>query len=74
MNNFKSLFFLTAMIFSYATNAQDWVSYQSPQQINDLVDNGSELIMATDAGLVVMNLFYLKVFLQFIYQILTSHV
>jgi ligand-binding sensor domain-containing protein len=55
MNIFKSLFFLTILIFSYGVNAQDWVSYQSAQQINDLVDNGSELIMATDAGLVVMN-------------------
>jgi ligand-binding sensor domain-containing protein len=56
MNLFKSLFFLT-LIFSLlgATNAQEWVSYQSQQQVNDLVDNGDELIMATDAGLVVMN-------------------
>jgi len=55
MNIFKSLFLITAIIFSYAANAQVWIPHQSPQKINDLVDNGSELIMATDYGLVVMN-------------------
>lgn len=35
--------------------AQDWVSYQSQQKINDLVDTGDELLLATDAGLVVLN-------------------
>ena len=55
MNIFKSLFLITALNFSYAANAQEWVPHQSPQKINDLVDNGSELIMATDYGLVVMN-------------------
>ena len=55
MNILKSLFLITALNFSYAANAQEWVPHQSPQKINDLVDNGSELIMATDYGLVVMN-------------------
>ena len=56
MTIYKSfLFIVILVVFSFVTNAQNWVSYQSPQQVNDLVDNGSELIMATDAGLVVMN-------------------
>ncbi len=36
-------------------NAQEWISFQSQQQINDLVDTGDQLFMATDAGLVVMD-------------------
>ena len=52
---FKYFLSTVVLVSSFATNAQDWVSYQSPQQINDLVDNGTELIMATDYGLVVMN-------------------
>ena len=52
---FKYFLSTVVLVSSFATNAQDWVSYQSPQQINDLVDNGTELIMATDAGLVIMN-------------------
>ncbi len=56
MNIFKSLFFLALTLLSPAlATAQDWVSYESQQQINDLVDTGEELYMATDAGLVVMN-------------------
>ena len=55
MNILKSLFLITALNFSYAANAQVWIPHQSPQKINDLVDNGSELIMATDYGLVIMN-------------------
>ncbi len=39
----------------FVSFAQDWVSYQSQQKINDLVETDTELIMATDAGLVVMN-------------------
>lgn len=35
--------------------AQEWTSYQSPNKVNDLVDTGTELLLATDAGLVVVN-------------------
>ncbi len=55
MTIFKSFLSIVVVVSSFATNAQNWVSYQSPQQVNDLVDNGTELIMATDCGLVVMN-------------------
>ena len=56
MNFFKSLFLLVLSVLIFgSTDAQEWISYQSPQQINDLIDNGDELLMATDAGLVVMN-------------------
>lgn len=50
-----NLFFFLMMVFSYSAQAQAWVSYQSQQQINDLVDTGTELWLATDAGLVVVN-------------------
>ncbi|MFK7908796.1 MAG: two-component regulator propeller domain-containing protein [Chitinophagales bacterium] len=52
--NFVFIFVLT-ILFQSSTSAQEWVSYQSQQQINDLVEVGNELLMATDAGLVVMN-------------------
>ncbi len=56
MNIFKSsLLFVLMVSFQGLMQAQEWVSYQSQQQINDLVDTGDELLMATDAGLVVMN-------------------
>jgi ligand-binding sensor domain-containing protein len=56
MNFFKIAFFFTiTLLFQNSTHAQDWVSYQSQQQINDLVDKDNELLMATDAGLVVLN-------------------
>lgn len=58
INNMKSLkiacTLIIALLFQTAV-AQDWVSYQSQSQVNDLVDNGTELILATDAGLVVVN-------------------
>ncbi len=55
MSLLKVNFFALMMVLSYSTQAQAWVSYQSQQQINDLVDMGTELWMATDAGLVVVN-------------------
>ena len=48
-------FFVLTLVYQLPTFAQNWVSYQSHQQVNDLVDTGYELLMATDAGLVVMN-------------------
>ncbi len=35
--------------------AQEWVSYESQRMINDFVDTGDELHLATDIGLVVVN-------------------
>lgn len=56
MNYFKLwCFFVLVIVCRLPLQAQDWVSYQSQQKINDLVDTGTELLMATDAGLVVMN-------------------
>lgn len=49
------LFFVLTILLQGSIHAQDWVSYQSQQQVNDLVDTGDELLLATDAGLVVMN-------------------
>ena len=37
------------------SNAQEWVSHRSPEQVNDLADNGEELFLASNAGLVVLN-------------------
>lgn len=50
-----SLFLVLSFLFQTSAIAQDWTSYLSEQQINDLVDTGDELLMATDAGLVVLN-------------------
>ena len=50
-----SFFFALGILLQSPLHAQEWVSYQSQQQINDLVETGNELLMATDAGLVVMN-------------------
>lgn len=50
-----NFFFVLMIAFSYSAHTQSWVSYQSQQQINDLVDTGTELWLATDAGLVVVN-------------------
>jgi ligand-binding sensor domain-containing protein len=56
MNFFKSLLFIAFTLLSHGVlSAQEWESFESPQQINDLVDTGEELLMATDAGLVVLN-------------------
>lgn len=56
MRLIKVNFFLALLLtFSYSAHSQEWVSYQSQQQINDLVDTGTELWLATDAGLVVVN-------------------
>ncbi len=55
MNTLKSLLFLMATLFSSVAKAQEWVPHQSPEKINDLVDKDSELIMATDYGLIVMS-------------------
>jgi len=51
----KYLLLVLAILWQYSSEAQEWVSYQSQQEVNDLVDTGDELLMATDAGLVVMN-------------------
>ncbi|MEL6142607.1 MAG: two-component regulator propeller domain-containing protein, partial [Bacteroidota bacterium] len=51
-------FYLLTTLICLAGNslrAQEWTAYQSQQQVNDLVDTGDELLLATDAGLVVMN-------------------
>ena len=56
MNFLKCSFFFTLFfLLQSPLNAQDWSSHQSQRQINDLIDTGTELIMATDAGLVVLN-------------------
>ncbi|MFT4667251.1 MAG: ligand-binding sensor domain-containing protein [Polaribacter sp.] len=56
MNFSKLTLFLTfTFLLQGSIQAQDWDSFQSQGQINDLVDNGTELLMATDAGLVVMD-------------------
>lgn len=56
MNLLKFLFSTVLIIvFLSPSDAQDWVSYQTESQINDLIDTGDELYLATDAGLVVMN-------------------
>lgn len=56
MNFIKFVLFLTLIIQGQVSVfAQGWKSFQSQQKINDLVDTGDELLMATDAGLVVMN-------------------
>ena len=48
---------LVALItfFYLSIQAQEWVSYQSQQHVNDLVDTGDELLLATDVGLVVVD-------------------
>ncbi|MFT7119995.1 MAG: ligand-binding sensor domain-containing protein [Neolewinella sp.] len=51
---FIVLFATTLMLQGFA-QAQEWTSYQSPNQINDLLDTGSELLLATDAGLIVVD-------------------
>ena len=47
--------FLLALNPPASAQLSQWKSFQSPQQINDLADNGNELLLATDAGLVVLN-------------------
>ncbi len=44
-----------AILISLGLNAQQWESFQSEGQINDLEESSSELFMATNKGLVVMN-------------------
>tara|TARA_B110000037_G_C17117576_1_gene504381 strand:+ start:571 stop:2718 length:2148 start_codon:yes stop_codon:yes gene_type:complete len=51
---FQYIFALT-FLFQTVSFGQNWVSHESEQQINDLVETSTELLMATDAGLVVMN-------------------
>ena len=55
--NFIKISFYIALItcFQNAALAQEWLSYQSQQQINDLVETEYEMHLATDAGLVVMD-------------------
>lgn len=54
LSKFSFLLLLT-LLFQGFLSAQEWTSYQSPNQINDLVDTGSELLLATDNGLVVVD-------------------
>lgn len=52
----KSAFVLSFLfLLHYTTAAQVWTSYQSPNQVNDLLDVGDELLLATDEGLVVVD-------------------
>jgi ligand-binding sensor domain-containing protein len=37
------------------SDAQEWTPYKSIQQVNDFLDTGTELYMATNAGLVVVD-------------------
>ncbi|MFK7807323.1 MAG: T9SS type A sorting domain-containing protein [Saprospiraceae bacterium] len=55
--DFSKLIFLLVftVLFQSVAISQDWISYQSHGQINDLVDNGDELLLATDQGLVVVD-------------------
>jgi ligand-binding sensor domain-containing protein len=55
MNIFKSFLLISTLNFSCVVNAQEWIPHQSPQKINDIVDKGSEFIMATDYGIVTIN-------------------
>lgn len=56
MKYFSIIFFLAfTFLVQNLTDAQNWVSYQSQQKVNDLVDTGAELYLATDRGLVIMN-------------------
>ncbi len=49
-----SIFFFIYAFFIQST-AQEWVSHQSQQKINDLVETSNDLLLATDNGLVVIN-------------------
>lgn len=51
----SAIIFALIILFQDSISAQDWFSYQSQRQINDLVEQGDELYLATDAGLVVIN-------------------
>ena len=55
MRFLRFFLFLPFFLFVQIVVGQDWVSHKSQRQINDLVDTGDELLMATDAGLVVLN-------------------
>ncbi|MGK0364675.1 MAG: acetyltransferase-like isoleucine patch superfamily enzyme [Saprospiraceae bacterium] len=50
-----ALFLSIVFLLQQSITAQEWVSYQSQQQVNDLIEDGNKLLLATDAGLVVMN-------------------
>ncbi len=54
LSKFSFLLLLT-LLFQGFLPAQEWTSYQSPNQVNDLVDTGAELLLATDNGLVVID-------------------
>ncbi len=57
MEFFKRILSLILLFSTLTLTAQEgiWKSYLSPQQINDLVDTGSELYIATDNGLVIVD-------------------
>ena len=51
----SSFLLLTTLFFQGFLSAQEWTSYQSANQVNDLVDTGTELLLATDNGLIVVD-------------------
>jgi ligand-binding sensor domain-containing protein len=56
MNTWKALLFL-AFLFSCLgqLSAQEWTSFKSIQKSNDFIDTGDELLLATDAGLAIVD-------------------
>ncbi len=56
MNTSKLLLLFVLMVaIQTSTFGQEWTSHLSQAKINDLLDTGTELHLATDAGLVVVN-------------------
>jgi len=56
MNLLKTVFAIFGLLAIQAGGkAQMWTNFQSQQQINDLVETDTELLLATDNGLVVIN-------------------
>lgn len=56
MNTLKTLILLTVLFSCLGQlSAQEWTSYKSIQQSNDFFDAGDELLLATDAGLVIVD-------------------
>ena len=55
MTTSKTLLFLTFLFSCLGPlSAQEWTSFKSIQKSNDFVDTGDELLLATDAGLVIV--------------------
>ena len=56
MNVLKYILLTSLILLSNSIiSAQEWSSFKSPEQVNDLADNGEELFLASNAGLVVLN-------------------